>query len=112
MDKRLRLVGVRCGIFHNNRDYRDYCYRNDNRNDRNYCCGNHYNICNRNHYDICNRNYYSSRNRNCYNTCNRNCCNTNNRSYGRCCDNRSVCLHCRHVVYGRRSRYGFSGHGR
>ena len=64
MDKRLRLVGVRCGIFHNNRDY---CYRNDNRNDRNYCCGNHYNICNRNHYDICNRNYYSSRNRNCYN---------------------------------------------
>ena len=106
MDKRLRFVGVRCGIFHNNRDY---CYRNDNRNnDRNYCCGNHYNICNRNHYDVCNRNYYSIRNRNCY----RNCCNTNNRSYGRGCDNRSVRLHCRHVVYGRRSRYGFSGHGR
>ena len=81
---------VRCGIFHNNRDY---CYRNDNGNDRNYCCGNHYNICNRNHYDVCNRNYYSFRNRNCY----RNCCNTNNRSCGRCCDNRSVRLHCRHV---------------
>ena len=105
MDKRLRLVGVRCGIFHNNRDY---CYRND----RNYCCGNHYNICNRNHYDVCNRNYYSIRNRNCYRNRYRNCCNTNNRSYGQCCDNRSVRLHCRHVVYGRRSRYGFFGHGR